>query len=164
MGDRTFILGGGVTGLAAGMASGLPVLEAAEHPGGVCCSYYLVPGSDRPLPGPPDDDTAYRFEIGGGHWLFGGEPTVLRFIASLGPVRRYERRSAVYFPSTRQNVPYPIQNHLRFFDRPVIDAALEEMARPSQPASTMAGWLVGSFGKTLNRIFFAPFHDLYTAS
>jgi hypothetical protein len=36
--DRTFILGAGMTGLAAGMASGLPVLEAAAHPGGICCS------------------------------------------------------------------------------------------------------------------------------
>jgi hypothetical protein len=33
------ILGAGMTGLAAGMASGLPVLEAAAHPGGICCSY-----------------------------------------------------------------------------------------------------------------------------
>jgi hypothetical protein len=27
----------------------------------------------------------------------------------------------------------------------------------------MADWLVESFGTTLNRMFFAPFHDLYTA-
>jgi protoporphyrinogen oxidase len=163
MGDRTFILGGGVTGLAAGIASGLPVLEAGARSGGICSSYYLAPGSDRPLAAPPDDDGAYRFEIGGGHWLFGGEPTVLRFIAGLGPARRYARRSAVYFPRTRQYVPYPIQNHLRFFDHPTIVAALEEMARPPGAAATMAAWLLESFGATLNRMFFAPFHDLYTA-
>lgn len=152
-----------MTGLAAGMASGLPVLEAAAHPGGICCSYYLVPGSDQPLATPPADDSAYRFENGGGHWLFGGDPTVLRFIASLGALRRYERRSSVYFPDTRQYVPYPIQNHLRFLDHPTISAALGEMARPPGPVSTMADWLVETFGDTLNRIFFAPFHDLYTA-
>jgi protoporphyrinogen oxidase len=152
-----------MTGLAAGMASGLPVLEAAPRPGGICCSYYVAPGGDQPLPQPPDDDGAYRFEHGGGHWLFGGEPSVLRFIAGLGPVKRYERRSSVYFPETRRHVPYPIQNHLRFFDHATIVAGLAEMARPQGPVSTMADWLVESFGETLNRIFFAPFHDLYTA-
>jgi protoporphyrinogen oxidase len=152
-----------MTGLAAGVASALPVLEAAAHPGGICSSYYLVPGSDQPLAEPPQDNHAYRFEIGGGHWLFGGEPTVLRFIASLGLVKRYERRSSVYFPDTRRYVPYPIQNHLRFLDHPTIVAALEEMARSQGPVSTMADWLAETFGDTLNRIFFAPFHDLYTA-
>jgi protoporphyrinogen oxidase len=161
--DRTFILGAGMTGLAAGMASGLPVLEAAAHPGGICCSYYLVPGSDRPLAQPPDDDDAYRFEIGGGHWLFGGEPSVLRFIAELGPVARYARRSSVYFPDSRGYVPYPIQNHLRFLDGATAVAALEQMARPPGPVTTMADWLVETFGDTLNRTFFAPFHGLYTA-
>jgi protoporphyrinogen oxidase len=161
--DRTLILGAGMTGLAAGMASGLPVLEAAAHPGGICCSYYLVRDGDEPLAEPPEDEDAYRFEIGGGHWLFGGEATVLRFIAGLGPVNRHERRSSVYFPDTRRYVPYPIQNHLRFFDHPTITAALGEMARPQGPVSTMADWLVESFGDTLNRMFFAPFHDLYTA-
>jgi protoporphyrinogen oxidase len=153
-----------MTGLAGGMASGLPVLEAAAHPGGICRSYYLVPGTNDPLAEPPEDDDAYRFEIGGGHWLFGGEPSVLRFIAGLGPVRRYERRSSVYFPETRRYVPYPIQNHLRFFDHPTIVAGLGDMARPRGPASTMADWLLSAFGATLKRIFFARFHDFYTAA
>jgi uncharacterized protein with NAD-binding domain and iron-sulfur cluster len=39
MSDRTVILGAGMTGLAAAMVSGLPVLEAAAYPGGICCSY-----------------------------------------------------------------------------------------------------------------------------
>lgn len=152
-----------MTGLAAGMTSGLPVLEAAAYPGGICCSYYLVPGRDQPLAEPPQDDDAYRFEKGGGHWLFGADPTILRFLAGLGPLRRYVRRSSVFFPDTRRYVPYPIQNHLRFFDRPTIVAALEEMARPPGKVSTMADWLVETFGETLNRMFFAPFHDRYTA-
>ena len=157
------ILGAGMTGLAAGMASGLPVLEAAAHPGGICCSYYVVPGSEQPLPGRPDDDDAYRFEIGGGHWLFGGSPTVLRAIAGLVPLARYVRRSSVFFPDRRRYVPYPVQNHLRCLDRQVAVAALEEMARPSGPVTTMAEWFLAHFGATLNRVFFAPFHELYTA-
>ena len=36
--DDTFILGAGMTGLAAGYASGLPVYEAAPFPGGICSS------------------------------------------------------------------------------------------------------------------------------
>ncbi len=163
MDDRTWILGAGVTGLAAGMASGLPVLEAAAHPGGICCSYYLAPGSDRPLAGPPDDQDAYRFEIGGGHWLFGGDPIVLHLIGALVPLARYTRRSAVFFPDRRLSVPYPIQNHLRFLDRRLAVAALDEMARPAAPATTMADWFAANFGATLSRVFFAPFHELYTA-
>ena len=42
----SYILGGGITGLAAGLSSGLPVLEAAPEPGGICSSYYVKPGSD----------------------------------------------------------------------------------------------------------------------
>ena len=42
----SYILGGGITGLAAGLSSGLPVLEAAPEPGGICSSYYVRPGSD----------------------------------------------------------------------------------------------------------------------
>jgi protoporphyrinogen oxidase len=123
----------------------------------------MVPGGDEPRAESPVDGGAYRFELGGGHWLFGGDPTVLRFIAALCPVKRYERRSSVYFPDTRRYVPYPIQNHLRFFDHATIVAALEQMARPPGTVSTLADWLVANFGDTLNRAFFAPFHDLYTA-
>src|ERR1700730_8245413 len=54
-----FVVGGGMTGLAAGMASGFTVLEGRGCPGGMCASY-LKDG--------------YAFEIGGGHWIFGGDP------------------------------------------------------------------------------------------
>jgi len=42
--ERVLILGAGMTGLAAGYASGLPVYEAAEWPGGICSSYCVRPG------------------------------------------------------------------------------------------------------------------------
>jgi protoporphyrinogen oxidase len=163
MTDPTLILGAGVSGLAAGIASGLTVFEAAELPGGICGSYYVVPESAERLATAPTGDHAYRFERGGGHWLFGGDRTVLSFIAGLVPTARYERRSAVFFPDTGRYAPYPIQNHLRSLDRTSALAALEEMARPQAPAATMAGWLVATFGPTLNSLFFAPFHELYTA-
>jgi len=38
------ILGGGMTGLGAGMASGLPIYETEETPGGIGASYYVCPG------------------------------------------------------------------------------------------------------------------------
>src|SRR5271157_1710 len=81
------ILGGGMTGLAAGWASGSPVYEAEEAPGGICSSYYVRPGSRERLHDSPQDGEAYRFEIGGGHWIFGGDPAVLRFIRRLAPVK-----------------------------------------------------------------------------
>ncbi len=37
------ILGAGITGLAAGMASRYPIFKAAEIPGGICASDYIRP-------------------------------------------------------------------------------------------------------------------------
>lgn len=163
MTESTLIVGGGMTGLAAGMASGLPVLEAEESPGGICSSYYLRPGDDTPSLERPAGGDAYRFEIGGGHWIFGGDPTVLRFLDSLVEMNTYQRRSSVYFPDSARYVPYPIQNNLRFLDRDLGVRALAEMADPAGPVDTMLGWLESSFGPTLTELFFGPFHDLYTA-
>lgn len=43
-----------MTGVAAGWASGLPVYEATERPGGIC-SYYMRPGhEERLIPSAPD--------------------------------------------------------------------------------------------------------------
>ena len=93
------ILGAGMTGLAAARASGGTVYEAAAAPGGICSSYYLAPGGvyrsggvHRPSAA---RDDAYRFEVGGGHWIFGGDPDVLALIDTLGPTRRYARRASV---------------------------------------------------------------------
>jgi protoporphyrinogen oxidase len=160
------ILGAGMTGLAAGWASGLPVYEAEQSPGGICSSYYMRPGSKERLAEAPTDGEVYRFEIGGGHWIFGGDPLVLNFINSLTPVQQYSRKSSVYFPDTRLSVPYPLQNSLKHLDPQTAQAALCEMAdaalRP-QPVVTMADWLRSSFGKTLYELFFRPFHDLYAS-
>jgi protoporphyrinogen oxidase len=157
------ILGAGVTGLAAGVASGAPVFEAATTPGGICSSYYVRPGSRERLPERPADGEAYRFEIGGGHWIFGGDPIVLAHVARLAPLRSYRRRSSVFFPEERLAVPYPLQNHLHALGPDVVARALAEMARPPRGGRTMAEWLTDSFGPTLCERFFHPFHALYTA-
>lgn len=159
------ILGAGMTGLAAARASGGTVYEAAAAPGGICSSYYLEPGGAR-RPGASRDD-AYRFEIGGGHWIFGGDPDVLALIETLGPTRRYARRSSVYFPEDRRFVPYPLQNHLRHLGPALAERALAEMvaadgAAPLGEGATMREWLARSFGATLSALFFEPFHELYT--
>ncbi len=60
------ILGAGMSGLALGAVSGLPVYEAAAGPGGICSSYYLKPGTAKRLPRAPEDGNSYRFEYGGG--------------------------------------------------------------------------------------------------
>lgn len=159
------ILGAGVTGLTAGYASGLPVYEAQSFPGGICSSYYMRPGSTERLHEPPEDGEVYRFEIGGGHWIFGGDPLVLRFIRRLVPLKTYTRRSAVFFPDRELFVPYPIQNHLRYLGQKVAALVLEEIVngRAAGEVVTMADWLRASFGPTLCEMFFEPFHELYTA-
>ncbi|MEM1944275.1 MAG: protoporphyrinogen oxidase-like protein [Nitrososphaerota archaeon] len=163
--ERVLILGAGMTGLAAGYASGLPVYEAADWPGGICSSYYVRPGSQERLHVAPADGEAYRFEIGGGHWIFSGDPLVLRFIRSLAPVKSYQRKSAVFFPDRDLFVPYPIQNHLRYLGQKVAAQAIEEITngRSLSDIVTMADWLQVNFGPTLYNLFFEPFHELYTA-
>jgi len=158
------ILGGGMTGLAAGWVSGFPVYEAEEAPGGICSSYYIRPGSQERLHRPPDSGEAYRFEIGGGHWIFGGDPAILRFIRKLAPTRTYQRLSSVFFPDQGLYVPYPLQNHLGYLSKEMRTKTLAEMlAAPKGQFRTMADWMVQSFGPTLTDSFFGPFHELYTA-
>lgn len=164
MKEDCLILGAGVTGLAAGWASGLPIYEAEDKPGGICSSYYIRPGERERLYQLPEDGEAYRFEIGGGHWIFGGDPLVLRFIGSLTPVKAYQRRSSVFFPEKRLFVPYPLQYHLGYLEKRIAVQALAEMlAGPKKNPMTMADWIESNFGPTLTELFFGPFHELYTA-
>ena len=161
--SRCLILGGGATGLAAGLASAFPVFETTKQPGGICSSYWVCPGKTERIHERPQDGRAYRFEIGGGHWIFGGEPAVLAFLRSFRELRSYVRRSAVYFPERHQVVPYPLQNHLHHLGPKFAGRALAEMGAPSGAVTTMRDWLAHHFGHTLCNEFFFPFHDLYTA-
>lgn len=161
---ETVVLGAGMTGLAAGLASGLPVYEAETMPGGICSSYYIRLGDNERLHTAPADAEAYRFEHGGGHWIFGGDRAVLHLINSLAPVKSYCRRSGVYFTARDLYVPYPLQNHLRYLDQEVAVTALTEMVTaPKGKPRTMADWIEQNFGPTLTKLFFGPFHELYTA-
>lgn len=160
------VLGAGMTGLAASCSFKLPVYEAESAPGGICCSYYMRPEAGDRLSSPPSDGEAYRFEVGGGHWIFGGDELVLEFIRSLTEVTTYSRKSAVYFPNNQILVPYPIQDNLRLLGPEIAQEALCEMAASvvhKQPAVTLADWLRVNFGETLCELFFDPFHELYTA-
>lgn len=162
--ENNLILGGGMTGLAAGMVSDMPVYEAQDVAGGICSSYYLRAGETEPIYTSPEDGEVYRFEIGGGHWIFGGDPAILHFIKNTVPVRTYERKSGVFFPDTGLYVPYPIQNHLAYLGKETASRSLSEIANPPDGVPvTMEQWLEKSFGKTLLDLFFAPFHELYTA-
>jgi protoporphyrinogen oxidase len=160
---RTIILGAGVTGLAAGSVSGLPVYEASNVPGGICTSYYVSPDGSKRYTHAPDDGEVYRFELGGGHWIFGGEPEVLDILQRLAPLKHYTRRSSVFFAAERKFVPYPLQNHLRYLDADVREKALREMEQSGGSPATMSDWLEQTFGLTLFGLFFGPFHTRYAA-
>jgi len=161
---NTIILGAGFTGLAAGLSSKCPVFEALEHPGGICGSYYIKPEESYRYTVCPDDGEAYRFEYGGGHWIFGGDASILQFMRSLTPLKSYKRSSAIYFPESQSYVPYPIQNHLSYLSKEVTAKILTEIASTGiNKPRTLSDWLYQSFGKTLTDLFFAPFHELYTA-
>ncbi len=160
----TIIIGAGMTGLAAGYQSGYPVYEAGEYPGGICSSYYIRPGETRRLDREPGDGEAYRFDIGGGHWIFGAEPEILNFIDSLTPVRTYGRKAAVFFSRENKFVPYPIQNHLSYLGPDQAREIIREIKSAGEEIPrTMNDWLRKNFGPTLGDLFFGPFHEKYTA-
>lgn len=163
MKSSVFILGAGMTGLAAGYAGGLDVYEARPQPGGICSSYYVRPNDDARLTAPPPDGKAYRFEHGGGHWIFGGASPATDWISSLTTFRRYRRRSSVFFPESGLRVPYPLQNHLRYLPEATAASALTEITGRQGEVETLHEWLQANFGATLCRLFFWPFHRLYTA-
>ncbi len=162
--QKTIILGAGMTGLAAGYRSGYPIFEAGSYPGGICSSYYIRPGDPRRLHHPPEDGEAYRFEIGGGHWIFGADPEILSLIRTLTPVITCRRKAAVFFARRNRFIPYPIQNHLRYFEPERIEQVVGEIKSASrQVPRTMEEWLLNNFGPTLGGLFFIPFHEKYTA-
>ena len=158
------ILGGGVTGLAMGCMCDLPVFEACERPGGICRSYYVPLSGSARLASRPADDEAFRFEVGGGHWVFGNEPVSRRLMDRLAASTEYRRKSAVWFADEARHVPYPIQENLRFLPAEFRDSVLRELGRrPEREVGTMGEWLLATFGPTLCAKFFLPFHALYTA-
>jgi len=157
------ILGAGVTGLAAGIASGAPVFEARDVPGGICSSYYVRPGRPERLAERPPDGEAYRFEVGGGHWIFGGDAAVLARLSALAPLEPHVRVASVFFPDRQLTVPYPLQDHVHVLGDGLAGRVRTETSAPAPDARTMAGWLRQRFGPTLYDLFFAPFHRLYTA-
>ena len=154
MKKEILVLGGGVTGLAAGFVGGFPIYEKRRVPGGICSSYYLQ---------------GYRFEIGGGHWIFDGNrfPQARDFIAQFTPLKSYFRQAGIYFNESNNGavlIPYPIQNNLSYLPSDVCALVLSEITAPKQnPTSTatLEQWLCNTFGMTLYRLFFKPFHDKY---
>jgi len=87
---RGIILGGGVTGLSAGISTGFPVYEAQPFPGGICRSY---------------NRGGYHFNYGGGHWIFKAEKVGV-FLNEIDQMDKYLKDAGVYF---NQIIKSPIQ-------------------------------------------------------
>jgi protoporphyrinogen oxidase len=161
---RIYVLGAGVAGLAAGLAGAFPVFEARQHPGGICRSYYMSPGSSDRKRRRSADGGEYRFEVGGGHWIHSRHASVARFIESLAPARVYRRNSAAYFRDLDLYVPYPVQRNISSFPPDVARVIRSELDTSTPwPDAAMTNWFRRSFGPTLSQLFFEPFHDMYTA-
>lgn len=128
---NTVILGAGITGLAARHKTEGTIYEAKDYPGGLCRSY---------------SRGNYRFDIGGGHWIFGVDKEVMDFLNAFSEFNTYQRNAGVYI---NKIYPYPIQSN---FD-------IEEVINPG----SMKEWLYEKFGSNLCNLFFFPFNERYTA-
>ncbi|MFC1522189.1 FAD-dependent oxidoreductase [Elusimicrobiota bacterium] len=168
--EKNYILGAGVTGLSAGITSGRKILERMPYPGGICSSYQIDCPDKRFRAGNRSSKNAFRFEVGGGHWIFGGDKSVVRFIRSLVPIRSYTRNSSVYFHKLGSIIPFPIQNNLSCLPTDLSKRALSDIiknhnsAYPPKARKILSLYLKHNFGATLNDLFFRPFHDKYTAN
>jgi protoporphyrinogen oxidase len=107
--NKTIILGGGLTGLSAGIKTGYPVYEASDRPGGLCRSY---------------EKHGYKFEYGGGHWIF-GDGEAIKFISKYEKLKKYRRDAAVYY---NQIIPYPVQEHFTT-EEPFEHGTMKQWAR-----------------------------------
>ena len=90
---KVIIIGAGITGLSAGMKNGFEIYEAKSISGGICASYYI--GLDGKKYFHRENEETYHFEIGGGHWIFGGDKKILDLINFLTPTEKYERNLSV---------------------------------------------------------------------
>ncbi len=162
MKNEIIILGAGITGLTAGLISQKEIYEANNIAGGICASYYLSQKGTKTYLG---KEKAYRFELGGGHWIFGTDKRIKDFIDRLSPTKTYTRNSAVYFPDLDLYVPYPLQNNLSYLPESVREKSIKEIcnSKKYKKINTLEDWLEINFGKTLCELFFFPFHNLYTA-
>ncbi len=159
---NSIILGGGISGICGGYRNNIEIYEKQDFPGGICASYYVT--LDGKKSKNRENEETYRFELGGGHWIFGASKEILEFIDSLSKVKTYYRKSAVYFPDLDLYVPYPIQNHLFYLPDEIKNKAVKEIfSYDEKKVNTLQEWLEVNFGPTLCELFFYPFHDLYTA-
>jgi protoporphyrinogen oxidase len=162
--SQSIILGAGATGLAVGLESGLPVYESSSAPGGICSSCYVSRNGKTVTRTRNPDQNDYRFELGGGHWLFGGDDETLRFIESIAPTKSYVRKSSVWFPESKSFVPFPVQFHLSHLPNQIKEKAFQELlSARNGDAKSLKEHLDNRFGPTLSSIFFEPFHRAYTA-
>lgn len=156
-----------MSGLGAATALQTRAFEAQSHAGGLCFSTYLdESGTVRDSSFDKSDD-CFRFEPAGGHWLFGAGPKIPPHFQHDCEFSRYEREAEVFFASSGERLPFPIQENLRYLPAPKRDRALREILVPVRKEGvvplTLKQWLLSNFGPTLCEEFFFPFNDRYTA-
>lgn len=127
------IIGGGFSGLAAGIKTGYPVYEATDSLGGICSNYFK---------------NGFEFFTGGPHYLFENDKTVeaMKFVQSLVELNSYDRHAGVYY---NHIFPYPIQT-------------FTQETHKSTPGY-FKHWLSEKFSTAENNMFFYPFNQKYTA-
>lgn len=129
MGRINIILGAGLAGLTAGIKTGYQIYEASDVPGGLCRSY---------------EKDGYRFERGGGHWIF-GQGKAIDFIKDFVKLNKYHRKCGVYYNTILE---HPIQEGL--------------IREENSEHGTIKYWLRRKFGIEQCNIFFYPFNEKYT--
>lgn len=144
------VLGGGPTGLAAGLRlRGLGLTDFAIFEAEPC-----VGGLSRS----DTDANGFVWDVGG-HVLFSRYSHFDETLAGLGiHFLTHQRVASVRLRGRR--VPYPFQNHLRYLDSADQFSCLLGIAdRPEKASeSSFAAWIEHSFGAGISSLFMAPYN------
>lgn len=159
MKTSNLIIGAGFTGLGASFSNGFKTLEKNSFAGGICSSY---------------KKESFKFELGGGHWIFGLDNCTKNLFERFDILKSYERKAAIFFIGNLEStkdlsglfINYPIQLNINQLGKKLENKIISEInnIKKESTSNIMSDWLLYSFGNTLNEIFFKPFHEKYTDS
>ncbi len=153
----TIILGGGLTGLAAGysLAKAGVRTEIFEHDA-------AVGGLSRTIM-----SNGYRFDLGG-HRFFTQNPEINAFIRNLmaGELISVPRKSTIFLRNNYFDYPLKPLNALFGMGIPTTVKIVEDYIaekirglRQSPPHVSLEDWVVGNFGRTMFNLYFREYSE-----
>lgn len=152
--NKIAIIGGGISGLSiAHQLSShgeIVVFEKEDKPGGLIKCDFI---------------NGNLFHTCGGHVFNSKRQDVLDFFWNYfnreNEFVKTDRNSIVHF-SNNQEVPYPVENHIYYFDNMIVDNVIKDIVsiiKKEQRSKNFKEFLINQFGLTLYNLYFRPYNE-----